>query len=204
MFESTCVVKPVDGAGSWLTFAIRQGDAAAWERVAGEYSATGVLDRAIVQPFVAGQAVSVGCFCDESRIELLPVARQQLTDGDFQYQGGTIPADIPRSAADSIHELVRTACRAIPGLYGYLGVDLLLPERNPQSPLVVEINPRLTTSYVGYQRLCLDNLAQRLLPGAASGTLPELRWKPGRISFRADGQPGPVPGIGVVRIRDNM
>jgi predicted ATP-grasp superfamily ATP-dependent carboligase len=35
---------------------------------------------------------------------------------------------------------------AIPGLWGYVGVDLVLTR---DGPVVLEINPRLTTSYCG-------------------------------------------------------
>ena len=37
-------------------------------------------------------------------------------------------------------------CRALPGLRGYIGVDVILTE---SEAVVIEVNPRLTTSYLG-------------------------------------------------------
>lgn len=52
----------------------------------------------------------------------------------------------------------------------------------PGTPLLVEINPRLTTSYVGYRRLCRENLGACLLPGI--GSAPTMT---GSVQFLADG-----------------
>ena len=45
---------------------------------------------------------------------------------------------------------------AIPGLWGYVGVDLI---DTPAGPVVLEINPRLTTSYCGLGGVLGVNLA---------------------------------------------
>ena len=49
---------------------------------------------------------------------------------------------------------------AIPGLWGYVGVDLLL---TPAGPVVLEINPRLTTSYCGLRAALGINTAALVL-----------------------------------------
>jgi len=41
------------------------------------------------------------------------------------------------------------ACEAVPGLKGYIGVDLILTRTEA---MVIEINPRLTTAYLGVRR----------------------------------------------------
>jgi predicted ATP-grasp superfamily ATP-dependent carboligase len=76
----------------------------------------------------------------------------------------------------------------VPGLSGYVGLDLLAPFATPEELLVVEINPRLTTSYLGYRALADQNIAQYLLPACR----PEepLRWKPQVVTFTADGVVG--------------
>jgi predicted ATP-grasp superfamily ATP-dependent carboligase len=40
---------------------------------------------------------------------------------------------------------------------------MILPDDSPQQPVVVEINPRLTTSYIGYRQLTGINLLERML-----------------------------------------
>ena len=182
---AACVMKPRDGAGSWLTFAMSDCRPTAWREAEHAFRLAGALDRALVQPWIKGRALSVGCLCDDmGAIEILPVAEQQLTDGTFQYLGGCIPADIPSHGIDAIHEVVRAACHCIEGLRGYIGIDILAPDENPGAPLIVEINPRLTTSYVGYRQLCRDNIAQRLLPCASGSRSNPLDWNAGSIEFR--------------------
>ena len=119
---------------------------------------------------------------------MFPIADQHLVGNHFQYEGGRIPAVIPPQSVAAVEQLVRTTCGTITGLRGYIGIDLLVPDSDPRSPLIVEINPRLTTSYVGYRQLCRDNIAERLLPGAGRPQPEPLRWKRETVSFHADGR----------------
>ena len=71
------------------------------------------------------------------------------------------------------------ACRivqAIPGLFGYFGVDLAM---TATGPVVIEVNPRLTTSYVGLAAALGVNVAERVIASA-------LRRDPGMIDRRHD------------------
>src|SRR2546427_651551 len=52
---------------------------------------------------------------------------------------------------------------------------------------VIEVNPRLTTSYVGLRRSIRENLAGLILDAAAGRGLPEHVTPTGRCRFRADG-----------------
>lgn len=183
MSPGPCVVKPRDGAGSWLTFAVLPGDKTAWKPCCRQIDAAGMAARMIVQPFVAGTPVSIACLCEPgSSPELFPVGLQRLTPGEFQYQGGRIPARLSGAVRDAVRAVTLAACAAIPGLSGYVGLDLIVPDDPATPPLVVEINPRLTTAYVGYRVLCRDSLAARLLnPG------PPLRWREATVEFCPDG-----------------
>lgn len=178
-----CVVKPRDGAGSWLTRRLDPGQTHDWNVLAAHYQAAGRSDKILVQPFLPGTPVSVAGLCEPGELpEILPVAAQHLTHPDFEYLGGTVPAEISSAARSAVQDLARQICASIPGLCGYVGLDLILPENRDTDPVVVEINPRLTTSFVGYQRLCRDNLGQRLVTRGSA-----LRWKDSPVPFRADG-----------------
>ena len=188
--DDSWVIKPRDGAGSWLTFRIRANSRDEWHRTARAYEQAGVPDKALIQPFVAGQPLSVGCLCHANgAVEIFPIGRQRLSN-DFVFLGGSIPADIPVATEIALRKLVLDACATIPGLSGYIGIDLLLPEADPSRPLIVEINPRLTTSYVGYRLLSANNLAERWL--RVEGLLPNSNpappgWSSTRIEFDASG-----------------
>ena len=182
---TACVMKPRDGAGSWLTFVIPYRDSIVWKHAKNEFAIAAAADRAIIQPWIAGSNLSVGCLCDDSgQREVLPIACQHLSRINFQYLGGTIPAEIPPETVVVIEQLVHATCATITGLRGYIGIDLLLPDADPKSPLIVEINPRLTTSYIGYRQLCEDNIAERLLQGNSQALFEPLKWKPESVSFQ--------------------
>jgi predicted ATP-grasp superfamily ATP-dependent carboligase len=146
-----------------------------------------MLASAIWQPFIRGQALSVGVLMPGASgkpAEALPVCVQVLSqDGRFHYQGGRVPAQCERAA--EVQRVATEACQKVPGLRGYVGVDLILPDDPAAPPVVVEINPRLTTSYLGYQTLCEDNLAERMLfPDREAAP---LRFRETQVSFVAFG-----------------
>jgi predicted ATP-grasp superfamily ATP-dependent carboligase len=136
------VLKPVDGAGSIDTFYLA-GARSLRARARG-------LSLALLQPFVAGMPMSASFLVGTNqRAWLIGMGAQRVSvsDGQFTYQGGTIPA--PCRAAE--HQL-RPAIESVPGLRGFVGIDFLWdPER--ERATVLEINPRPTTSYVGLSRL---------------------------------------------------
>src|SRR5262249_42859079 len=85
--------------------------------------------------------------------------------------------------------LAETAVAAVPGLQGYVGVDLVLGSAGDGSQdWVIEINPRLTTSYVGLRALAEDNLAEVMLAVARGEPVAPLTWRPGKVEFSADGR----------------
>jgi predicted ATP-grasp superfamily ATP-dependent carboligase len=185
MLPFPVVVKPRDGAGSEHTFLIRDEDhfgtlrailSAMFERSGRE---------AIIQPYVAGRALSVAAIADShaNSVEVFPVGEQRLSDdGRFHYHGGEISA--VQRAATGVEALIASVCRSIAGLAGYVGFDLILPVHS-KHVLIVEANPRLTTSYLGYRALANENLAARILqPGRAARS---IAWAPGTVEFNADG-----------------
>lgn len=177
------VVKPRFGAGSVATY--RCCDSADLDRHRHEYRADRPETEAIVQPFVRGRALSLAAFFDPSTgtlTDTLPLAEQRLSDdGRFQYRGGSLPVmDVD---VDALRRLVHRAAALVPGLRGYVGFDLLIPDAAPDRPLLVEINPRLTTSYVGYRALAEQNLALQLL-GRSAG---QLTWRAGSVHFDGAG-----------------
>ena len=117
---------------------------------------------------------------DGSVLEVFPVAEQHFgEDGRFKYQGGRMPADISAESALAVQQLAERACHAVPGLTGYIGCDIVLPGDRPLEPVLIEINPRLTSSYLGYRQMTDDNIPARLLDANS----PALRWKSEPFTF---------------------
>jgi len=142
-------------------------------------------DLALVQEYCSGQAASVAMLCGPSGIYPLPGCTQRLRDNSFDYLGGECP--LPEPLHHRAQALSRRVIEAMPAARGFVGVDLVLGDAADGSQdYVIEINPRLTTSYVGLRTLSETNLALAMLD-VVQGREPQLAWKPGRVSWSTDG-----------------
>lgn len=182
--EYPLVIKPVDGAGSLLVRLIASRHD--WDRVRREYAYAG-SPAALRQPFIAGRPISrAGWFNGRGGVDWLPIAEQRLAqDGGFEYRGGSIPAELSSDAATAVQQLTCEVVNALPGLCGYVGMDLLLPAAHQGAPLLVEINPRLTTSYVGYREWWTTSPWTSWLSGTSATA--DLGPGRGHVWFAADG-----------------
>ncbi len=184
-FEYPAVLKPRDGAGSMDIRTIAS---------AGEVAVNGARP-ARLERFCPGTAASVAVLCGPGLIAPLPPCWQWLSDdGHLAYHGGSLP--LPSNLARRASRLARAAVESLPEPRGYLGVDLVLGHDDQgRDDVVIEINPRLTTSYVGQRALASCNLAQAML-GVALGRWVELSWRAGSVQFEASGQVRHIPAIG--------
>ena len=147
------VIKPDDGAGCLDTRLHTRESALQWW-------ATHVHGGHIAQPFVAGEALSLSLLCAGGEAQVLACNRQQVraVDGALAFSGVCVnarPTGRSRYAA-----LANGIAQALPGLWGYVGVDLI---EAADGPLVVDVNPRLTTSYVALRRALGINPAALVL-----------------------------------------
>lgn len=170
------VLKPLDGAGSQHTFLVTsrfdEPPPYPWPRR--------------LEKFIPGIATSVAFLCGPEHRVPLVACRQHLTDdGRFGYLGGSLLWET--ELAERAVKLADLALAALPGVLGYVGVDLVLGEvEDGSQDTVIEINPRLTTSYVGLRAMTHDNLAAAMLENAAGREfVPEFRLDP--LEFSANG-----------------
>jgi len=178
------VVKPRDGAGSLNTRLVS--NRTQFNALLQTFATSSHSRPLIWQPFVAGMPLSVAVMVSQQhgRLEVFPTAKQRLsTDGRFHYLGGRIPYS--ESPSQPIRQLVCNVCNSIPGLGGYVGIDLIVPIANDHEPLIVEINPRLTTSYLGYRRLADENLAEWFL--ATESRPQEISWNSNSVTYNTEG-----------------
>lgn len=168
-----CIWKPIDGAGSLHVTRFPHG------ATFGQLKPNGIL-----QPFLPGRAASVSALCGPKQVELLPPFWQQLNH-DFNYQGGESISD--PQLIQRAHALAARAIDALPRARGYIGVDLVLgAAQDGRDDAVIEVNPRLTTSYVGLRHMCNENLAAAMV-AIAKGKPSTLTFRAGKIRFGADG-----------------
>lgn len=160
------VIKPDDGAGCLETLLSSRTAASAWWSRHGS-------NRFVVQPYVAGEALSLSMLCAAGAVDIISCNTQRVhpVDGVFQFRGVVVNAD--PAGRQTYRGLASAIARAIPGLWGYVGIDLI---ETSSGPVVVEVNPRVTTSYAGLARALGINTAARILALRANGmkSLPPL------------------------------
>lgn len=117
----------------------------------------------IVQPLCAGESASLSMLCRDGQAWLLSCNRQKvaLTSGLFRYKGSVIN-DFSQYWVQ-FDELAQAIADALPDLSAYVGVDLMVEEGDSPKLTVLEINPRLTTSFVGLHQATGLNIAAELL-----------------------------------------
>jgi tyramine---L-glutamate ligase len=150
-----CVVKPDDGCGCEGTFRWPSlSGARAWIR------AQPKPERFVVQPYAVGEPLSLSVIAAPAGAVLLSVNRQriELRDEAFLFDGCEV--NVSMEGVDELAQLAERTVAAIAGLWGYVGIDFLLTE---SGPIVLEVNPRLTTSYVGLHAALGVNPAQLVL-----------------------------------------
>ena len=133
--------------------------------------------------------MSVTLLCGNGGAIPLLAGRQDIRITDrVGYHGGELP-----DRGDEGYRALMLAERVVAALprprgTGLLGIDMIV-DRDAQraNDMVVEINPRVTTSYVALRRLAVGNLAQSMLDMAV-GTIPRLAFRSTSVEFSPDGQ----------------
>jgi len=183
------IVKPRDGVGSDRVFRV----ALNRQQFLRQPISSDADDLWILQPYVPGVACSVGLIGGGSKYatQILPPGQQTiLQDGlRLEYHGGQIPC--AQELLSAAMEAAQTLARALGQFSGYLGADLVvsLDAAGITKAHVIEINPRLCTSYVGYRAISEGNLAESLLAPSLLQTSPHppLCWRPTTVGFDSAG-----------------
>jgi tyramine---L-glutamate ligase len=179
--SSPLVVKPLDGAGSQDTFLLN--DQQALDALLFDLPSRHGRDRSWrIETFQCGAAVSLSALCGPAGNFQLPPCHQRIKcDKTITYHGGAYP--IHPGCVDRAACLARRALETLPGSLGYIGVDLVLGEDpDARDDCVIEINPRLTTSYVGLRKTARTNLAKAMLD-VAEGCPPDLSFDETPLEF---------------------
>ena len=115
-----------------------------------------------LERYMPGLPASVALLCGPSgNITLAPCKQRLSDDGRFRYLGGESP--LAAGMTDRAAALAQRAIAALPETVGYVGVDLVLGhDPHGSEDAVIEVNPRLTTSYVGLRAAAQSNLAEAM------------------------------------------
>ena len=143
------VAKPVDGAGSEGV------------RMVTSLAELGhVTEPTLLQRFVKGVPASVSVIAESAdKIHFLEPGRQVF---DAEPFGIYLRTEYPLEPEfrERALKLARCVLDACPNFTGYAGIDMILADE-PEDDVLIEVNPRLTTSYCFLRQWSKQNLAQK-------------------------------------------
>ncbi|HEY8095085.1 MAG TPA: ATP-grasp domain-containing protein [Methylobacter sp.] len=145
------IVKPVDGVGCAGSYVITNRQE--FEQTAareGEY---------IIQPHLQGTKTSLSCLFKQGRGWLVCANLQHFDFINQRYQLADIVVNHHQDLG-VYQSVITEIAQALPELWGYVGIDLI---ETAAQTWVLEINPRLTTSFVGIYEALGINIAESVL-----------------------------------------
>ena len=168
-FRYPVIIKPVDGVGCGGLSIIKE--EAHVKKAIEKVKADSNAPHFVVQQFIEGEPASVSLLCNGKKALALSLNRQSITLAETNepssYDGGCVPFNHPLKQ-ESL-SLAEEVVESFSGLRGYVGVDLVLAKNGPY---VVDVNPRLTTSYVGLSKVANFNVAEASINSVINGQLP--------------------------------
>ena len=150
-----CVFKPIDGVGCEGNHIVE--DAEEFRCVSDQLTAAGHY---IVQPYLKGRAVSLSCLFKQGKAWLLTYNEQLMSSENKSFKLLGCIVNRPNPDPEGYIKLINNIAQALPDLWGYVGIDLI--ETAGAGPVVLEINPRLTTSYSGIRAATGINVAEQI------------------------------------------
>ena len=124
----------------------------------------------VIQAFQPGDAASISCVMNNGKAHLLSCNTQHIDINNQRliYNGGVING--MRDYWPPFEFIANKIAQAMLDLAGYVGIDVIVDD---DEIIVVEINPRLTTSYVGLRESIGTNPAELIINTL---TQPDFVW----------------------------
>ena len=154
---SKTVLKPTRGAGSVDTYIINP-----------EENNVGLIERSpdsFLEEWIDGKPMSVSLNCKPFDFEILSINEQYIAKnptGRLIYNG-VRPVDkkIFYTVKEILHPILDSFIPNLKDLRGFVGIDFILAKNFEIS--IIEINPRLTCSYIGMSEHRNNNVGLKIL-----------------------------------------
>ena len=120
-------------------------------------------EQAVCEAWVDGEPLSITLLCGAGATDVLTLNRQQIRidePGRLHFDGVRIGI-VPSERREALIALAGRIRKALPGLAGIVGVDLVW--HPVLGPVVIEVNPRVTCAYEGLSTMIGRNIAAELL-----------------------------------------
>ncbi|WP_047537210.1 ATP-grasp domain-containing protein [Methylotenera versatilis] len=127
----------------------------------------------VIQPYQQGVPASISCVMQQGRAQVLSCNTQMISieSNQLSYAGSEV-----NGMRDFWHEFelfAQKIAAICTDLNGYVGIDVIVDTQNDNQITVVEINPRLTTSYAGLAEATGENPAELIMNTL---TQPDFIW----------------------------
>lgn len=120
------------------------------------------LDKSyVIQPYITGKTLSLSALFSQGKAYYICCNRQHTHIEQQQFVLTACTVNIDNKYAEKYQVLCQAIADAIPGLFGYIGIDFI--ETETGELLIMEINPRLTTSYAAIKEALGINIAELVL-----------------------------------------
>jgi tyramine---L-glutamate ligase len=150
--EFPFVIKPIDGVGCENTYLMTASLLKDWQSCDN-------LNNFIIQPFIQGDALSISALFKRGQAHLICINCQHIQIKNQQFKLSACEVNIAINDKSEFQNLLNQIAQAFPDLFGYVGIDLIVSDLI----YVVEINPRLTSSYSGIRKALGLNIADLVL-----------------------------------------
>lgn len=152
-FSAEKVIKVMDGVGCENSFLLpAHTDVADWSVQIQQ------PENYIIQPYIKGESLSLSVLFNQGHAHLLCVNRQRVTLHRQSFK--LLACEVNVLEKSTYQPLVKDIAQAFPDLFGYVGIDLIVQD---DKIWVLEINPRLTSSYAGIAKALGINVAAAVL-----------------------------------------
>ena len=113
--------------------------------------------KVIYQPYIKGDHYSLCVYFEKKSFKLLTLNEQDIIFDNNCIKLRSLKVNIKNSHYLEIFSILQKIHKFLPGLYAYVGIDIII---NGNKILVIEINPRLTTSFAGIKDTLGINMSQ--------------------------------------------
>ena len=152
--DAFVVMKPDDGAGCVDTRVL----------TIAELSSVKPNSDMLIQPYQSGTDVSVSVIMGNNPVVMSPLY-QQIKNVNQVLSFTGVEGDVAAEHAERATQLADRCIPLFPGARGWIGIDMVIGE-TPEDDMVIEINPRLTSSFCTLSEIADVSLVGMILDNA--------------------------------------
>ena len=155
VINNKCLVKPDDGAGCDDIFCFKNST-----ELSNYLLQNKKQDTHVIQPYIDGISASISCVMHAGTAFVLSCNQQLVTCIENKLGFNGLVLNAMQTYWAHFNNLAQQVARLLPDLQGYVGIDVIVTNNDF---FLVEVNPRLTTAFVGLRQATGINVAKLVI-----------------------------------------